>query len=377
MAQYKLHKVLTLPGTPEANAVYFVKEGTTQFKVYVTDSSGVAMEQDVGALKRSLKTIPSTTGYTPIAEDYTDFILVMTGDTAGAEMDVTLDDVAADLNGELIIYSAANHVLNFVAGTGVTLKTTAGNLLKSANDGDSMALIGVKPLELTSTLGVYGTLEFTSAAITEESDPIFTAHAAYGITATDITNWDAKLDMPSVSTATPDNLLGFEAGVEKFVGLHDFLVFNQLYEQKQTLTSGTGAVTVSYGNNTLQPADMTAGRSYRVKVRLGVNNGGNASASYFSLKLRLGGTEIGTLAFTSPAGDTLPVEGEFDVDFNGDVTVHRKGFSSDPNGFVNMASPTVTTIDTSTAKAVDVAYTQDFGDSAVVEIQRIEMTRIG
>jgi hypothetical protein len=159
MAQYKLHKVNTLPVTPQPNAIYFEKYGTSEFKIYVTDSGGAAYTQKSG--QRSVKIVSNTTQYTPIAADYTDFILVFDADTSGGGINIMLNqNVAPNVDGELIIYSAANHVLNFVQGTGVTLKTTAGNLLNSANDGDSIAVLGVRPLVDVNTLAVYGTLEF-------------------------------------------------------------------------------------------------------------------------------------------------------------------------------------------------------------------------
>jgi hypothetical protein len=163
MAQYKLHKVLSLPGTPEANSIYFVKEGTTEFKIYVTDNSGTALSLNTpeATSGRTMKTVSNSTQYTVVAADYTDFILYFDADTAGANINVIINEnVAPDLEGELVIYSGANHVLNFVAGTNVTLKTTAGNLLQSSNDGDSIAILGVKPMGGVNTQGVYGTLVF-------------------------------------------------------------------------------------------------------------------------------------------------------------------------------------------------------------------------
>ena len=164
MAQYKLHKVLALPATPEANAIYFVKEGTTEFKIYVTDSSGAIKSLNGTSGNRTIKTVSNISQYTVVAADYTDHILYFDADTSGANINVLLNaDVSPDLNSELIIYSGANHVLNFTGGTGVTLKTTAGNLFKSANDGDSIAILGVRPMGSVNILGVYGTLEFNTA----------------------------------------------------------------------------------------------------------------------------------------------------------------------------------------------------------------------
>lgn len=160
MAQYKLHKATALPGTPENNSVYFIKEGTNEFKIYVTDTSGTAYSLATG--DREIKLVSNTSQYTVVAEDYKSKILVFDADVAGAEIDVIINNgVATVLTDELIIYSAADHVLNFTEGTGITLKTTAGNLLKSANDGDSIAILGVKPLLNLTTFAVYGTLEFT------------------------------------------------------------------------------------------------------------------------------------------------------------------------------------------------------------------------
>lgn len=192
MEKYKLHKVNALPATPQANAIYFVKEGTTEFKFYVTDASGVPYSQNTGtagAAKRTVKPVIENANYTVVTADYTSNILIFNADTFGQEINVILNkDVCPDLDGELIIYSAANHVLNFVGGTGVTVKTTAGNLLKSANDGDSIAVLGSRPLDNVNNLAVYGSLVFTQNLAGEDGKTNYEIAVENGFVGTE-TEW--------------------------------------------------------------------------------------------------------------------------------------------------------------------------------------------
>lgn len=170
----KVMLIDTVPATGSTNILY-AESSTTTLKVWNgTDydsyggggSATVTYQSVVDALgyvpekKRTKKVVTNTTQYTVIAADFTDFELHFTGDSAGADINVIINTgVCPDTEPStgLQIVSEANHVLSYT-GT-ATLTPQPGAETKTANDGSSVAITGIKPLGDANTLGVFGSLE--------------------------------------------------------------------------------------------------------------------------------------------------------------------------------------------------------------------------
>lgn len=170
----KVSLVTTVPSTGDENTLY-AESSTTSLKVWNGTSydnyggggsATVTYQSVIDALgyipekKRTRKEVNNTTQYTVIAADFTDFELVFTGDTSGGEINVIINTGVCpntEPSTGLQIVSQANHVLNYT-GT-ATLTAQPGAILKTANDGTSVAITGIKPLATVNSLGVFGSLE--------------------------------------------------------------------------------------------------------------------------------------------------------------------------------------------------------------------------
>ncbi|MCH4824305.1 hypothetical protein ML462_14105 [Gramella lutea] len=140
---------------------------TTSYKNKIdANEAAITALQTGKEKKRTKKVVNNTTQYTVIAADFTDFELHFTGDTSGDEIDVIINTGVCpntEPSTGLQIVSEANHVLNYT-GT-ATLTTQAGALKKTANDGSSVAISGVKPLSGVNDLGLFGSLQSDGSGV--------------------------------------------------------------------------------------------------------------------------------------------------------------------------------------------------------------------
>ena len=138
-----------------------------------------------------------------------------------------------------------------------------------------------------------------------ETDPIFTASAAHGISSTDITNWNNKSNFsgsyndltnkPTIPTISPntvmwdENMSGSgEHGGELFyttTGLDaEFLTDNALYENGNTVLQSTDLKTVN-GNSLVGSGDITIGGNYQSGTAAMLSAGTNTTNSVWTPKI--------------------------------------------------------------------------------------------
>lgn len=184
----------------------------TAFNKNFGTTAGTVMEGNA-VTKRTAKVITNTTQYTPIAEDYVSKRLIFTADL-GETINININDsVAPDISGALEIVSAGNHLLNFVAGTGITLTPTANCILKTIGIG---SLVSVTPEDVVTSMIVAGSLEYTSEL--SSSRPIKTISAGtYTLAAEDKGAWlrftvACTVTVPDVVFAAKDEILGDVSG---------------------------------------------------------------------------------------------------------------------------------------------------------------------
>lgn len=202
--------------------------------------------------------------------------------------------------------------INFI-GTGVTVTNTAGvatvNITAGGGGGGSSTLSGLTDVSLGAYVGLTSgqLLKYDGptgkwvnqsiAGLTTESDPVFTASVAFGITATNITNWNNAYSWGD------HNLVGYATGG---------FVINQI----STVVSGastfsslnvSGVSTFINGPVLIGSATSTGTTSQRLQVTGGTYISGNTGigTTNSTSKLHVIGDVrvVGTVTATSFVGD--------------------------------------------------------------------------
>lgn len=178
----------TIAGTIDDYTLLTSEEVKALTSQNIIDALGYTPEK-----KRTRKEIPNTSQYTVIAADFTDFELVFTGDTAGAEIDVIINTGVCpntEPSTGLQIKSIANHKLVFTGAAAITPQP--GATLTLANDGTSVAIAGILPTVDVNTFGSFGNFESdgtggggqTYSVFTDTEDGLVPAPGASSYTGT-------------------------------------------------------------------------------------------------------------------------------------------------------------------------------------------------
>lgn len=110
--------------------------------------------------KRTRKVVNNTSQYTVVDSDFTDSELHFTGVPSGSTIDVVVNTgVCPNTNPstglQIVVHSASK--ISFSGSASLTPQP--GATLTSANDGSSVAIIGIKPTDSVNAFGVFGSLE--------------------------------------------------------------------------------------------------------------------------------------------------------------------------------------------------------------------------
>jgi len=218
-----------------------------------------------------------------------------------------IQDILLDSNGHVTGLTTASETVTNTDEftTGATFNTGNGIITFTRNDGDTYT-VDIDGRYLTS---------FT------ETDPIFTAHAAYNITSTQITNWDTAYGWgdhadenyltqhPNVNAASSSNnsgrtyiqdiLLDGNGHVTGITTSSETVVNTDEYTTGSTFNSGTGIITFTRNDGDTYTVDISATLS-EVTVTGGTYDGSSQ-----------------TLTLTKSDGDTVDVTGfALDTDVN-------------------------------------------------------------
>lgn len=211
----KIHKDIIIDGTIQHS------DGGSPNEVFTTDG-GRANK----LTERTAKLVSNTSQYTVVAEDFVSNKLVFTAE-GDVQVDVIINDaVAPDNSAALEIISAGNHVLNFVAGTGVTLTPTNNCILKTIGIG---SIVSVNAEQTTSEFVVAGSLQYEGEL--SNSRPIKTISSNYTLVSEDRAAWLRFNSSTAITVTVPDAV--FSAG--------DEILGDNQGGGEVTFTAGTGA----------------------------------------------------------------------------------------------------------------------------------------
>ena len=185
----------------------------------------------------------------------------------------------------------------------------------------------IKTINNTSLLG-----SGNITAITSETDPVFTASAAHGITSTDISNWNGKQDAlvsgTSIKTINSSSILG--SG--------DVALSTATNLENGTGTSSlktTGAYSASGNYSFAEGRNAIASGSWSHAEGTGSNASGDGSHAE-----GMGSTSSGFCSHaeggtTTAASDYQHVEGTFNIVDSNDTYIHIAGNGDDNNNRSN------------------------------------------
>ena len=154
--------------------------------------------------------------------------------------------------------------------------------------------------------------------VTSESDPIFTASAAYGISSSDITNWNGKTS--NVGTITGITMNGASKGTSGVVNLGTVITSETALSKGTTTGNGNAVtdidvsghqITLTKGTTFLtEETDPVFGSSAAASITTSQINAWNAkvSANTGTLTIQKNGTQIGTFGANQATNETINVQ---------------------------------------------------------------------